>query len=292
MQLLFRSEIPTFPRQFRDYIRQKYQIELILKTEQNEFQQQIIAVYFPENTPHFDEIMQDLEEFSRNPLDERYEQASWETGDISISKDITKDLPKNATSNLRQQLLKTGPFTLVITLICLIVYGFEIIGFDEQIMQWTHYPSDFKENHQLWRYLTHTLVHLSTMHVTFNLVWWWIFASAIEKSFGTIKLIILYLCAAIITGIIQNFASGPNFFGLSGVVYAVLGCVVVIDKLSHHQFALPQGFFNMLIIGIAFGFISPIFGIEMGNAAHISGLIIGLVLGFIQEKITKSFNLV
>jgi membrane associated rhomboid family serine protease len=58
-----------------------------------------------------------------------------------------------------------------------------------------------------------------------------------------------------------------------------------------HSFDLPEGFFTMLLVGLVFGFISPLFGINIGNAAHISGFILGLVWGFLQSKIkAKSFS--
>ena len=148
-----------------------------------------------------------------------------------------------------------------------------------------HYPAYMGQESEIWRYLTHTLVHLSPWHILFNLVWWWIFADRIEDKFGSGKLILLYLVAATVSGIAQNSASGPAFFGLSGVVYAVLGFVFSVDRFSpSKQFNLPQGFFNMLLVGIALGFISPLIDVEMGNSAHISGLIVGLLLGFLQAN--------
>ncbi len=75
----------------------------------------------------------------------------------------------------------------------------------------------------------------------------------------------------------------PAFFGLSGVVYAVLGYVLVVDKLYPNSFDLPEGFFTMLLVGLVFGFISPLFGINIGNAAHISGLYLRISLGISAE---------
>ncbi len=66
----------------------------------------------------------------------------------------------------------------------------------------------------------------------------------------------LYVVASVITGYVQNYVSGPAFFGLSGVVYAVLGYVFICDKLNHHLFD-SEGFFTMLLVGIVLGFISP-----------------------------------
>ena len=57
----------------------------------------------------------------------------------------------------------------------------------------------------------------------------------------------------------------------------------MVDKLHPHSFDLPEGFFTMLLVGLVFGFISPLFGINIGNAAHISGFILGLVWGISAE---------
>lgn len=43
----------------------------------------------------------------------------------------------------------------------------------------------------------------------------------------------------------------------------------------------------MLLVGIALGFISPLFGVEMGNAAHISGLIVGLIWDLLIANCAK-----
>ncbi|WP_386693391.1 MULTISPECIES: rhomboid family intramembrane serine protease [unclassified Lonepinella] len=179
-------------------------------------------------------------------------------------------------------------FTLFITALCVILYFISnTIDLESEILLNTmHFPTDQFEQQDYWRYLSHTLIHLSITHIGFNLAWWWLFGTAIEKRFGSFTLILLYLVSGIGSGLVQNWSTGPWFFGLSGVVYAVMGFVFCVDKFSPNtQFDLPEGFFTMLIVGIAFGFISPLIGVEMGNAAHISGLIIGLIFGFLRAKI-------
>ena len=124
------------------------------------------------------------------------------------------------------------------------------------------------------------------MHILFNLTWWWIFGGAIERQLGSLKLLQIYFFAGVISGIAQNLVSGPAFFGLSGVVYAVLGYVFMLDKI-HKQtaFALPDGFFNMLLVGILLGFAGPLIDIQIGNTAHISGLLVGMGLAWMDRKI-------
>ncbi|OOF48752.1 rhomboid family intramembrane serine protease [Rodentibacter genomosp. 1] len=173
----------------------------------------------------------------------------------------------------------------IITAICLVVYLLQQIGFEENLMEIFHYPVYVDQDRELWRYITHSFVHLSNIHIIANLSWFWLFGGMIERHFGGMKLFLIFLFSAIVSGVIQNYFSGPYFFGLSGVVYAILGYVFIVDKLNANIFELPKGFFMMLLVGLAFGFVSPLFDIHLGNAAHISGLIIGLVWGFIDSKI-------
>lgn len=285
MQCLIRSHIPQLIMLFRDYIRGKYAVDLHLREETGNQDKPEFCAYLDENSPHFLDVMNEVELFLQDPLDARYQQASWENGD-------TKSIQHQyATPNFYAYLLRWShtKFTMFLTALCAIIFAFEWWGYDELIMTFTHYPAEFGEENKLWRYFSHALVHLSPLHILFNLSWWWIFAGAIERHLGTFKLVGLFLLSAIISGIIQNWASGPAFFGLSGVVYAVMGFVFMVDKFSMTKaIVLPEGFFTMLVVGIAFGFVSPLIGIEMGNAAHISGLIVGLVCGFLQAKVRSN----
>lgn len=197
-------------------------------------------------------------------------------------------LMESRGTNFYQRLVKNGKFTLFLTALCALIYLFQLLGWEYELMLMLHYPAFFGEDQEIWRYFTHALIHLSQWHILFNLAWWWIFGGAIEQKFGTLKLMLLFLISAFVSGFAQNYMSGPAFFGLSGVVYAVLGFVLVLDKFSPQtQFDLPQGFFTMLLVGIAFGFVSPFIGIEIGNTAHISGLMVGAIAAFLQIKTTK-----
>ncbi|WP_373818615.1 rhomboid family intramembrane serine protease [Glaesserella sp.] len=184
------------------------------------------------------------------------------------------------------QSLKEKPFTVLITLVCLIVYGLEYIGFQQSVFELFHYPAYVGQNWQLWRYFSHSLVHLSEMHILFNLLWWWQFAAIVERYIGSTKLIAIYMLSAVLTGFAQNAMSGPAFFGLSGVVYAVLAYVFAANRFTHPSpLNLPDSFLYSLLIAIGIGFVSPmLLDINMGNTAHITGLLLGLVWGFIDAK--------
>lgn len=276
MQFLFGSEFEAPLLTFRDYIKLKYAESLHLEKQLSQQGIPIYSLFLQSDSPHFSAIMQESKQFMQNPTATQYSEASWQNGDLSAH-------PHNPSHNY--EWLKNGPVTCCITALCLIVYILQSLGFEEPIMDLFHYPAGPYEDSELWRYLSHTLVHLSLPHILFNLAYFWLFGGAIEQRFGSLKLLLLSLSAAIVSGICQNYATGPDFFGLSGVVCAVLGYVLSIDRLKPHTFELPSGFFSMLLVGLAIGFISPLFGIYLGNSAHISGVILGVAWGYWDAKV-------
>lgn len=288
MQYLFGSEISLLAFRFRDYIRAQFNVEVELR-EINDEKGKRIDIFLCEESPHFQEIMIEKDQFLADPFNKKYEQASWTSGDIRSSKYSLKAMLSQSglQSCSFNELLHTGKFTLLVTILCIVVYLCQLTGYEDWILTHFHYPEDAIESREGWRYLSHAFVHLSPLHILFNLVWWWLFAHTIERHFGTWKVLQLFFISAFVTGFAQNIASNPYFFGLSGVVYAILGYVLIYDKLSPTRyFNLPIGFAMMLIVAILTGFISPFFDIEMGNTAHITGLIIGLFIGWATFKRT------
>ena len=65
-----------------------------------------------------------------------------------------------------------------------------------------------------------------------------------------------------------------------------LNRICILDKLNKQtDFDLPDGFFYMLVVGILLGFAGPLVDINIGNTAHISGLLVGMLLAFWDRNI-------
>lgn len=290
MQQLFGSELHDFVFIFRDYIRAKYGVELEVRDVTLPLGNVPgKAVFLSEDHPHFAEIMQEKDDFLSAPFDEKYRAASWQMGEINNEIKLNRSLFTQHSKDDASQILyrHKEKFTLFLTALCVLIYIAMWLGLSEPIIDALHFPADTSERDQFWRYLTHTLVHLSTLHILFNLTWWWIFGGAIERKCGMRKLFTIYFIAGLFSGIAQFSVSGSWFFGLSGVVYAVLGYVFVLDKFSPtSQFNLPSGFFSMLVVGIALGFAGPFIGISVGNTGHITGLLIGMILAWFDVKLS------
>ena len=281
MQPLFDSYNAELALTFRDYIRKTYGVELQVEPLQNQDGSQGASLLVDPNLPQLTQILQATEDFLRNPLDQKYRASSWQTGDLQNNDNLRAMFnPQRASFWLHAEKI-----TALITLVCVLVYGAMYLGAAEWIGEWFHFPAEEVERNELWRYLSHTLVHLSPLHILFNLSWWWIFGGAIERECGSKKLFQIYLLSGLISGVAQYLVAGPWFFGLSGVVYAVLGYVFVADKFAAQpRFDLPSGFLSMLLVGIALGFAGPLVDVNIGNSAHIAGLLTGCAIAWLDSK--------
>ena len=215
------------------------------------------------------------EEFLNNPRAEKFQQAAWQTGDIASTSQsmFGKGLP-----SLHE--IGKSPFTVIVLLICVCVYLTSIIGYFDfwyQSLQ-IQYFAELAENHQWWRLFGPNFLHFSATHIIFNLVWWWIFGSQLERVFGTFWVVILFVVASLFANISQLLVSGPNFGGMSGVVYALFGFVWWIGWLRPKWgIGIPNGFVVFLLLWLVLGY-TDILGVDMANQAHTFGLISGCLL--------------
>ncbi len=68
---------------------------------------------------------------------------------------------------------KAGPVTLLVMAVCVVIYGLQMIGFGRGVFAAMHFPAFEGQQWQLWRWLSHALLHFSATHIIFNLLWWW-----------------------------------------------------------------------------------------------------------------------
>ena len=143
---------------------------------------------------------------------------------------------------------------------------------------------------QIWRLLTPILLHFSIMHLVFNL--WCLFdeGGQVEDRRGSLYFLLLVLALAIPSNIAQAVVSGPNFGGMSGVVFGLLGYLwmkVKFDNsagfvLSKQTIGISMGFFTLCIIKDYPPFDSFLGGLlpPIANTAHLVGLTMGLAIGY------------
>jgi len=104
----------------------------------------------------------------------------------------------------------------------------------------------------------------------------------VEKRLGSGKLIVLTAIAALLSGFVQQKFSGAWFGGLSGVVYALMGYVWLRGERDPESgIAMPRGLMVFALLWLVAGWFD-LFGFSIANAAHLTGLLVGLAMAFVD----------
>jgi len=222
--------------------------------------------------------------FLREPWHPRYAEASWRTGKA----DEHIDYGAGSSSLLTQFLLQAGPLTLVVLMLCLLVFALQwLIG--RPLLDWLAFYPDWTAVSvwQPWRLLTPALLHFSTLHLVFNLLWWWYLGGMVERARGSGRLLSLLLVGAALSNLLQFALVGPYFGGLSGVVYALVGYVWLQGRRWRQPaLAIPDALFGFMLAWLVLGFFD-LLGMATANMAHLGGLLVGLLFGGLERRPVK-----
>ncbi|MFK7959405.1 MAG: rhomboid family intramembrane serine protease [Phycisphaerales bacterium] len=127
----------------------------------------------------------------------------------------------------------------------------------------------------------------SLLHVIFNMLFLWIFGSAVEDRLGRIGFLAFYLVGGVVAGLAHMATSPAPVVGASGSVAAVTGAFLALYPRAHIQtfvFFFIIGVFNvpaMIFVGafVAIDLISAIKGGgQVAYIAHLAGYAYGFVL--------------
>ena len=192
--------------------------------------------------------------------------------------------------------LSTGRLTLVLMVICGIVFLFQQLGYHRAVFQqlsisnWTPGGGSFGlvevRNGQVWRLITPIFMHGDILHIFFNLMWLRMLGTVIEYRQGWKWLLVIVLVTASISNIAQYYVSGPLFLGISGVVFGLLGYVWIKGKFDPFSgMSLPPGVVFMMLLWLGLGvsgFLEKGLGVGIANTAHIGGLAAGCIMGYLN----------
>jgi GlpG protein len=143
---------------------------------------------------------------------------------------------------------------------------------------------------QVWRLITPIFIHAPLndfrtygfLHLVFNMLWLGDLGTMIEQRQGSWRLAWMVLFMAALSNCAQYLISGPNFYGMSGVVYGLLGYVWMKGKFDPGSglFLHPQTVTMMMI-----WFFLCLFGVvpHVANTVHTVGLVSGLALGYFSS---------
>lgn len=239
--------------------------------------------------------------------DERFQalvDAGWEAQNRGELPDVVASASAGSAGAGLLHLAQRNPlciFLVVITLLCypataslpeslslmlraMLIVPTEQVG---DFIQFTTLEASLRAG-QFWRLWTPALLHFSVLHLAFNLLWLWEFGRRIEDVQGRGRLLEGVLILAPLANVAQWLVGdGPMFGGLSGVVYGLLGYLIVAGRRTGDpRLTLPPALVVILLVFLVLFStgVTSAFGLHIANAAHWGGFIGGALWGLLRVR--------
>ena len=129
-----------------------------------------------------------------------------------------------------------------------------------------------------WRIFTALFLHGGFLHLFFNLFVLRQIGPLLEPTLGTARFLLLFLASGLGSFGFSLYINGQLAVGASGGLFGLIGGLLVLSFLARHQTVGKLLFFELLVVialNLVIGWMFPI----IDNAAHLGGLIIGIILG-------------
>ena len=143
------------------------------------------------------------------------------------------------------------------------------------------------EKHEYWRLLAAMFLHAGWLHWAFNSWALYQLGTLYETLFGSFRFAVIYfatgLCASVASALLGH---GPAV-GASGAIFGILGAFIFSIRRSPQYRHQPwtRSLIGQLVFWIAVNIIIGFSVKFIDNAAHIAGLVSGLILGFWPHRV-------
>jgi rhomboid protease GluP len=133
-----------------------------------------------------------------------------------------------------------------------------------------------------WRLITYMFLHANLLHIGFNMWCLWDLGALCESLYGRWTYAAIYLTSGVGAGLATiAWNRSPLTIGASGAIFGLAGALIAALKLG--EFSLPRealsGTLRSLMVFVGFNLFFGAAWSGIDNAAHIGGLITGLIVG-------------
>lgn len=229
-------------------------------------------------------------DYLKSPNDNKFQQARQKAAELA-EKERKDKIKFDRRVRTADQLWTTpgrlGPVTLTLIVLSVIVTALSywnvtapyinFLYISEYLRDQMGYLPEVRHG-QIWRLITPIFIHFGLMHILFNMYVLRDFGALVESRRGSSRFIWITLFLGIGSNLGQYIYAGPEFGGMSGVLYGLLSYIWVRSRYDPASgLFMPH---STLIIMLVWFFLC-LFGIIPGvaNACHAVGLILGALLG-------------
>jgi membrane associated rhomboid family serine protease len=151
-----------------------------------------------------------------------------------------------------------------------------------ELVQWGANVGPLTLSGEWWRLLTCVFVHGGIIHIAFNMWCLWNLGALAESLYGRWTYAAIYLLCGIGSSLTSVFwhPSTPSV-GASGAIFGLAGALIAAFRLG--EFSVPRsalsGTMRSLALFVVYNLIFGAASHTTDNAAHVGGLITGLIIG-------------
>ncbi|HEX6484689.1 MAG TPA: rhomboid family intramembrane serine protease [Ktedonobacteraceae bacterium] len=135
---------------------------------------------------------------------------------------------------------------------------------------------------QYWRFITPIFLHANILHVSLNMLNFFILGIFIERLFGHLRFLLIYLVTGVIS-IIASFHFAPQdvSVGASGAIFGLVGAYsifILVHRRAFSRGGIPAIAWLVVIVALnlGIGLVIP----NVDNYAHIGGFLSGCLVGW------------
>lgn len=148
-----------------------------------------------------------------------------------------------------------------------------------------------------WTLVTYIFLHNDLGHLFFNMLVLFFFGPALERRAGKKQLLGIFFTAGVLSAIGHTFMSLPLFgispnpiIGASGAIYGVFAALAVLEPdLLVYVYFIPMRLKHALVLFALVDFFMVHASDMVAHVAHLSGLFVGLYMGFRIKKIQEHY---
>ncbi len=243
-----------------------------------------------------------LAAFRENPSEPKYQEQARTADSLRAKRALSEAAWRKRLKN-RRHLFRPltgygfGPLTFVLIAVSVAVFLLCDFGTNHNAMQslsiteylvgdtyinsYPRLPEILKG--EFWRLFTPMFIHFNPLHILFNMLWLRDLGSMIEgrQSSGLLAILVLVIAAG--SNLAEFYVSHvPNFGGMSGVVYGLLGYVWIRGRFDPASGLYLHSSTVVMMIAWLVACFTGLLG-PIANKAHLSGLAMGMAWGYLSS---------
>ena len=188
-------------------------------------------------------------------------------------------------------MIRRAPLTLMLLIVITVVFAFEMMNGapdnEATLVRLGAITPDLLQTHEYWRLFAAMFLHAGWLHWAANTWALYQLGTLYEVLFGSPRFAIIYVVSGLCASLSSAYFSHQVAVGASGAIFGILGAFIFSllrsPQYRHQRWtrSLVSQIVFWILVNIAIGF-SVRF---IDNAAHLGGLVTGLLLGFLPHRV-------